>query len=134
MRRPLILAGLALLAACGTPQERCIQRETRDLRTLNRLIAETEGNLARGYALEQVTVWDDYWSTCLRPQPPGEDGVRPPPVPEPCLRERARTETRPRAIDLNAERAKLVSMQERRRDLSRAAERSVAQCRAQFPE
>lgn len=132
--RPFALAALALLVACGTPQERCIQRETRDLRILDRLIGETQGNLARGYALEEVTIYDDYWTTCFRPQPPNADGTKNPPIAEPCLRDRTRTETRPKAINLAEERAKLASMQDKRRDLARAAERSVNQCRATYPE
>ena len=35
---------LVLLAACGTPQERCINGVTRDLRTVDRLIEEAEGH------------------------------------------------------------------------------------------
>lgn len=128
------LTALALLAACGTPQERCIARETRDLRILDRLVAETEANIARGYALEEVTVWRDTWTTCLVAQPPGPDGTARPPVPQPCERSQAVTETRARAIDLNAERAKLASMQDKRRELARAAERAVAACRTAFPE
>jgi hypothetical protein len=134
IRCTLALAALALLAGCGTPQERCIARETRDLRILDRLIAETEGNIARGYALEEVTVWRDHVTTCLVAQPPNSDGTPNPPVLQLCERERAETVTRPRAIDLNAERAKLSSMRDRRRDLARAAERAVAACRASFPE
>lgn len=128
------LAALALLAACGTPQERCIARETRDLRILERLIAETEGNIARGYALEEVTVWRDYWTTCVIPQAPNPDGTPRPPLTQPCERERAETVTRAKAIDLNAERAKLASMRDKRRDLARAADSAVATCRATFPE
>ena len=37
------------LAACGTPQEQCIGAATRDMQVVNRLIAEVQGNLARGY-------------------------------------------------------------------------------------
>jgi hypothetical protein len=62
---------LATLTACGTPQEQCISRNTRDLRTVDRLIAESEGNLARGYAFETVTVYEDYWTYCER-LPPAE--------------------------------------------------------------
>lgn len=138
MRRLALLSVLALLAACGTPQERCIARETRDLRILDRLIAETDANIARGYALEEFTTYEDYWATCFRAVPgdPPAEGQRPRPQmePYPCLKERAVTETRAKAIDLNAERAKLASMKDKRRDLARAADAAVAQCRAQFPE
>ncbi|MCA8884721.1 MAG: hypothetical protein KDA50_13390 [Rhodobacteraceae bacterium] len=48
MRIALILTLLAL-AACASPQERCVRNATRELATVNRLIEETETNLARGY-------------------------------------------------------------------------------------
>jgi hypothetical protein len=127
----LIILSLAALAACGTPQEQCISRNTRDLRTVDRLIAETEGNLQRGYAFETVTVYEDYWAQC--PQPPLVEG-QPVPPPRLCLDERPVTEQRPKAIDLNAEAKKLDSLKAKRRQLARAAEAVIAQCKADYPE
>ncbi len=134
MKRMAIIVALGLLTACGTPQEMCIQRETRDLRTLDRLIAGTEGNIARGFAIEEYTETVDYWGTCYQPQATGANGVRPAPVAYACRRDRDITRTRPVAIDLGAERQKLVSMQAKRRDLARAAEGPIAACRATYPE
>lgn len=133
MRRSLIV--LVLLAACGTPQERCIARETRDVRVLDRLIAESEGNLARGYALEEVVTYRDRWMQCpvVRPAPV-EGQPAPPPTPQLCLREVRETETRPKAIDLRAEAQKLASMKDKRAAQMRAAGPAIAQCKAQFPE
>ncbi|MBD3765401.1 MAG: hypothetical protein IE927_11935, partial [Rhodobacterales bacterium] len=78
--RVLPVLTLIALAACGTPREQCIARETRDLRTVDRLIAETEENLRRGYALEERTIWVQVWEYCdpLPPRPP-KDGKPPPP-------------------------------------------------------
>jgi hypothetical protein len=127
----LVLATVGLLAACGTPQEQCINRGTRDLRNVDRLIVETEGNLKRGYAIEKITEYDDYWDTCLDPLVvDGQTVLRP----RPCLKERARTVERPRAIDLKAEAAKLDSLKLKRKELARAAEPVIAQCKAQYPE
>ena len=134
MRRIILIAALAVLSACGTPQEQCILRQTRDLRTLDRLIAETEGNLARGFAIEEYTETIDYWGTCHAPQAAGPDGVQPPPVAYTCRRDRDVTKTRAVAIDLGAERQKLSSMQSKRRDLARAAEGPIAACKASYPE
>lgn len=137
MRRPaLALTLLPLLLSCGTPQERCIARETRDLRAVDRQIAEAEGNLARGYALVEVTVYEDYWSTCLvRPDTPPVEGAPPPePVSKPCLKERAVRETRAKAIDLVAERQRLAGLEAERKVLARAAATAVDRCRAAFPE
>ena len=127
----LILLSLGLLASCGTPQEQCINRNTRDLRTVDRLIAETQGNLDRGYAVETITVYEDYWTTC--PQPPVAEGETPPP-PRLCLDERPVTAQRAKAIDLNEEARKLDSLKVKRRQLAKAAEAVIAQCKAEYPE
>src|SRR5690606_21382542 len=47
-RLPLV-ALVLMIAACGTPQERCIDDATRELRRIDGLIADTEAALARGY-------------------------------------------------------------------------------------
>lgn len=130
MRR-LVFLTLATLAACGTPQEQCISQNTRDLRTVDRLIKESEGNLARGYAFETVTVYEDEWVYC--PQRPVAEG-QPAPPPRLCLDERPVTERRPKAIDLNEEARKLASLKEKRKSLARQAEKVIAACKAQYPE
>jgi hypothetical protein len=129
MRR-MILPALALLAACGTPQERCIAANTRDLRTVDRLIAETEGNLDRGYAIETVTITEDYWDYCPQPQIEGQ----PPVPPRLCLQDRSVTVQRAKAIDLNEEARKLDSLKVKRADLAREAKPVIAQCKAEYPE
>ncbi len=130
MKRLLFVA-LMTMAACGTPQEQCISRNTRDLRTVDRLIVETQGNLQRGFALETVTRYEDFWDTCLeRVVVNGQVTVQP----RMCRRERSFTEQRPRAIDLKAEAQKLDGLKAKRRDLARAAEPLIAQCKAEFPE
>lgn len=134
MRIAPAIALVALLAACGTPQERCIARETRDLRILDRLIDETEGNLARGYAIEEYTVEITVVGQCAVHGRIGPDGTREPTRFEPCFDEREITRTRPKAIDLGLERQKLASLQVKRRDLARAAAAAIAACKAEFPE
>jgi len=122
----LILPALALLAACGTPQEQCISYNTRDLRVVDRLIAESEGNLERGYAYEKVTEYEEYWTWCRSP-------VEGDP-PRMCLQERTKIVDRPKAIDLGAEAAKLDSLKAKHKDLARKAEAVIAQCKAEHPE
>jgi hypothetical protein len=130
MKRLLFIA-FAALTACGTPQEQCISRNTRDLRTVDRLIVETEGNLKRGYALETVTRFEEYWDTCLdRVIVGGQVSVQP----RMCRRERSYTEQRPRAIDLKAEAQKLEGLKSKRTELARAAAPLIEQCKAEFPE
>lgn len=130
MRRLMILAPLAVLTACGTPQEQCIGRVTRDIRVLDRLIEETRTNVGRGYAMEEYTVTFPEWERC----PQEFDSAGQPLPPQMCLEERVETRKRPVAIDLTAETAKLNSMLDKRDQLSREAEGAIAQCRVQYPE
>lgn len=130
MRHRLLPLALIALAACGTPQERCISSNTRDLRTVERLIAESERNLARGYAIEHHTEWRPVWVACYGP--PVKPGGAP--IRRMCWDERPETVSRPKAIDLNAEARKLESLKQRRAGLSRQAESVVRQCRALYPE
>lgn len=127
----LFLPALLLLTACGTPQEQCINRNTRDLRIVDRLITETKGNIDRGFAYEEITVYRDVWVYC---DPPAVPEGQPAPRPRMCLDERAETVTRPKAIDLAAEAKKLEGLVAKRRQLARAAEPLIAQCKAAYPE
>jgi hypothetical protein len=122
---------LVLLAACGTPQEQCIARETRDLRVLDRLIVETQGNIDRGYALVEVSVLRDRWALCEGSPPVKGDPVAKPRM---CLDDYVDTETRPKAINLREETDKLSGMKAKRAVLARTAERQIAACRATYPE
>lgn len=121
---------LVLLAACGTPQEQCISRATRDLRIVDRLIAETQANLDRGYALERVTVYETDWEWC-QPGPNAEGELPPPRL---CLDRHPVTTTRPKAIDLKEEAQKLESLKLKRAELAREAQPFIAQCKAEYPE
>lgn len=127
----LLLALPALIAACGTPQERCIRSGTEDLRVLTQLIAQSEATLARGYALVEVETSRMAWRQCGW-YPPAQPGARPQPrmcfVPVPDI------ETRAASVDLAAERAKLKSMQQKQRELQRAAAPVIAACKAEHPE
>lgn len=134
MKRLALL--LPLLAACGTPQEQCIAKVTRDQRVVETLITEAEGNLARGYALEEYTTYQLDWQICHRqprPEPLPKKGHKPPP-PDMCWEREPVTRTRPVAIDLGAEAAKLAQLRDQRAVLIRQASPSIAQCKAQFPE
>lgn len=126
----LILLSLLALAACGTPQEQCISAGTRDLQVVDRLIRETEGNLARGYGFETVTEYEARWIDCT-PRPTEA-------VPEPerqmCFDRVPVTVRKEVALDLNAEAAKLQSLKAKRASLVKAAEGVIAQCKARYPE
>lgn len=126
---------LALLAACGTPQEQCINRNTGDLRVIDRLIAETQGNLARGYAIARSETTETDWVRCEPPMletlPDGTTRRYPGRM---CLDDVPHVESRPVAIDLGAERAKLASMQKKRAELAKAAAPAIAACKRAYPQ
>lgn len=130
MKRLIIL--LPLLAACATPQEQCINRETRDLRTVEKLIAETSLNLSRGYGMEEYTTWERDWQECDIQPPPPKKGK--PPPPRMCWETEPVTRERPVAIDLRAEAQKLDALEAKRAELARAAQSVIAACKAQYPE
>ena len=120
---PFLLA----LIACATPQQRCITKAAPDLPVLNRLIAESEGNLARGYAFADVEVEMDVWKLCRVDLTPSEVGQTM------CLETETTTTREAVAIDLTAEAAKLASMRARRDDIEAKAQPAFAQCQAEFP-
>lgn len=120
------------LAACGTPQQQCINTVTRDLRVVDRLIAEVQTNLNRGYALEDVTTYRPVWRDCGPMRPPKE-GVKPPP-PRLCLDEESVTVQKPQAIDLDAENRKLAALKTKRKQLAKQSEASIKACQTQYPE
>ena len=131
MPRALALLTLLLATACGTPQENCIRAGTRDIRVMDRLIAESRATLARGYAIEEVQVERLVWMTCDPPVVVDGKVVSPA---RPCLEVVTHTERRPKSVNLAEERAKLASMEAKRRELDRAAAPLVAECKARHPE
>lgn len=131
MTRPFTLA-LCLplvLAACGTPRERCVAAAGQELRTLTRLAAETRGNVQRGYAVEEYQEIREIPGFCDVRNDSGEVVDR-----EFCRRTQVRDRERPVTIDLAAERQKLAQLERR---ISAERER-VAQatrlCAATYPE
>lgn len=126
----LLLPALIMLNACGTPQEQCVNTATRDLRIVDRLIAEAEGNLARGYAYETVTVYETEWVNCT----PYPTETVPNPAPRSCFEQVPETSRKPVAINLAAEQSKLESLQAKRASQARAAAPTIAECKALNPE
>lgn len=130
MRGFWISAAVLALAACGTPQQQCIGQVSGNLRVVDQLIAESEANLARGYAFAQVVETRPEFVDCT-PKPTPK---RPNPRPRQCLVDVAETVSRPVAIDLNAEAAKLSSLKAKRSQLATAAAAGIAACQRQYPE
>ncbi len=134
MKLPAALALLATLAACGTPQEQCIRNNTRDLRTVEKLISEAQGNLDRGYAIERYEVTVPDWRPCIRYVPGTKEDPTPRPVSTTCRTWDTEIRSRPRSIDLAAEAKKLSQLQVKQRELSARAQSVVAQCQKLYPE
>ena len=130
MKRVMITGMMLALAACGTPQQQCIGSVTRDMRVVDRLIAEAEGNLARGYAFASVVQIRPVFADCT-PKPTAEV---PDPRPRQCLKNEERTVSRPVSIDLTAEAAKLASLKIKRAQQANAAAPAIAACQRQYPE
>lgn len=130
MKRYLFSAALLALAACGTPQEQCINSVTRDMQVVDKLIHETQGNIARGYAYTNVVETVPQFVDCT-PEPTVND---PRPAPRKCLMDVPQTFSKPVAIDLAAEEAKLAGLQTKRAAQARAAEASIAACKDRYPQ
>ena len=137
LRPTLALASVAAtLAACGTPQQQCINAQTRELRTVERLIGEAEQNLARGYAYETREITRPEWVVCgyTEVPPPAPGAPAPQPKPRYCFDEVTESVREEVAIDPLVEQRKLDGLVAKRRDLSARAAPAIAACRAQYPE
>lgn len=119
-----------VLTACGTPQEQCIGGVSHDLNVLNRLIDETQGNIARGYGYADTVIDMPQWVDCT----PFATTANPSPKPQMCFDDVPTRVTKPVAIDLAAEQAKLDSMLKRREEMTRALAPQIADCKARYPE
>lgn len=128
MRFALFMLPLAVLTACATPREQCINQVSRDTRILASLIEQTRGNLARGYALEEQQEVRTIRRMCSGRN---EDGTS---FRYRCDKTDTFTRTVPVAIDLNVERAKLASQEERFAQSQAAANQAILQCIARNPE
>ena len=118
------LTTLCLLAACATPAERCVIDATKELRRVEALIAETEGNLARGYAIDRTAERRPRLTFCTGTYR-SQVGV------SFCTEEDIVYRERPVAIDPQAERRKLSILADRRIALRRTSEQQIAACRSQ---
>lgn len=126
----LCLSALLLLTACATPQQQCVDTATRDLRVIDSLIAETEGNLARGFAYVETTTFTPTMQFCGGGWGGNTIGFGT----QMCWVNQPTPIQQPVAIDVNAEKAKLNSLRQRRVQQERAAQAALAQCQAQFPQ
>lgn len=132
IRNIIPLCLLLLVAACGTPQERCISRNSAELYTISNLLAEVEGNLARGYAWEERVVTRSRFTTCNRVVRDREGNRRI--ISTGCWRDVADTQRFRKAIDPAAETRKAEALRERQAVLIRQQPAIIAACEQAYPE
>lgn len=132
MSRALILLPLIALAACGTPQERCINNATSDTRTLQNLLAQVNGNLARGYSYETYEVSDMRWERCGFNTFQGADG-RIIQRPRMCLEDYTTTRQRPVPIDPAIETRMRDNLMDKINAQRPQMDAAIAACRAAYP-
>jgi hypothetical protein len=151
-RTSLALLALGLtVAACSTPQERCVADATQDLTVVTTLVNRLQTDLARGYGMQETQIVTPMWRPCGFPggyggwdghqRPHGDHdgdhgGGRPlrPSAPDMCMDDVVQTVQTPVAIDLEATQRQLDALRRKQADLSRAAAPRIAQCQAQYPE
>lgn len=123
MRSVLALSLTAALAACASTETRCIREATRDLRTVDALIEESQATIARGYAYETVPsnvgIGVSYCGYSW-----GNIGVGA------CVGNSTWTSREPVAVDLVQERQKLAELERKRAQLASAAAPAIASCGA----
>ncbi|TRD21646.1 hypothetical protein [Palleronia caenipelagi] len=128
MKLILPLLAAATIAACMPSQDACIRDATRDLRTVDELIAQQELILQRGYALKKEKEYVRRLSLCSGIGSWGHrryGGVG-----TACVDSFPVTRTVPEAVNLDEVRATLASLREKRGELAAQAEPNVAACRA----
>lgn len=121
-----------LLAACGTQQDRCISRHTKEYRTISSLLAEVEGNLNRGYAWNEREVVRSRVTQCrdVYRDRKGNTSVQY----RPCWRDYVDVERYRVPIDPAAEERKRDGLKLRQDALSAEAKAYVAACKSTYPE
>lgn len=128
MRYLVVLAPFALLAACATPQQQCLNNVTQDLRVNQFLIAQTQGNIDRGFAVDREQRVSRGFDMCRER---GRDGVATTTL---CRTTQVRDVNVPKAINMDVERGTLDQLLAKRAILQRQSTAATAQCRALYPE
>lgn len=128
MKKTLLFLPLVAVAACSTPREQCIAGANRPVATLDRLIAETRGNVQRGFALAEVQDVRVLRTTC---EGTNADGST---FRFPCEETETVNREVPVTINIAEERVKLAQLEDRRAQTARAAQAQVQQCIAVHPE
>ncbi len=124
MKHFAFLPALAILAACATPQQQCINTASNEVRAITSAISTSKGNISRGYAIHRQTQSYQVPSVCYD----NDD------KPYRCFDFDTRVVETPVSINVAEERRKLASLQKRLPAATRKMNAGVASCRVQFPE
>ncbi|MEP5762069.1 MAG: hypothetical protein ABJ327_22715 [Litoreibacter sp.] len=114
---PIIVA----LAACASPQQRCVDGASKDLNIVQALISDTEATIARGYAIQTTERQLIYTDFCIG------HGRRSVGVTW-CNRSQPVIEKTPIAVDLDAERRKLNDLRVKEAELRSSTASEVQRC------
>ncbi|MFQ3252850.1 MAG: hypothetical protein ACI9U6_001137 [Loktanella salsilacus] len=128
MRYLLPLAPLALLAACATPQQQCLNNVSEPLRVNAFLIAQTQANLDRGFAVDQQQRVSRGFDMCRQRDRDGNVSTTL------CPTTRVKTVNVPQAINMDVERGTLDQLLARQAILEKQASAATNQCRLMYPE
>ena len=128
MRSLIALAPIVLLAACASPQQQCLNNVTKELRVNAFLIAQTQANLNRGYAIDRQQRVTRGFDRCRERL---ADGTVTSTL---CRTTQVREVNVPQAINLSVERDTLDQLLATRANLERQAAAATTQCRALYPE
>ncbi|KAJ54870.1 hypothetical protein ACMU_13990 [Actibacterium mucosum KCTC 23349] len=116
------------LVACASPREKCELDATEDLSIVKALIAETEQNLSRGYAIERTVETRPNLTFCFADKFNTGNAVF-----TYCNEfETAEVKT-PVAINVTAEKAKLADLKRKESELRSRTKDALAQCAVAFP-
>jgi hypothetical protein len=118
MPRPILALGLAALLAACSPAEQCRLDATRDVRLLDRMIAETRTDLGRGYRL--IPIEDPFQIGLFGCFEPSEIFA--------FCRDDAVPRYRRQALNRPAEEAKLASLLAQRRTVEVRTQQALADC------
>lgn len=124
MKHFALLPALALIAACASPQEQCINSASNEVRSMKQLMSITHGNITRGYAIHRSTESYQVSDICHNKDK----------KPYRCYDTAYRTIETPVTIDVAEERRKLAALKKRLPTAGRTMSASVDKCRTQFPE
>lgn len=127
----LTIVPLAALAACATPQQRCISNATAEVSNLQNMLAEVNGNLARGYAYQHYEVSTPDWDVCGFNSFPGPRG-RFYGGANMCMTSDSETRVRMLPIDPQAEMRKRDNLAARIAALQPQMKANVAACNATY--